>query len=452
MTCSRPFGARLTRVASLALSLAAVAALAQPGPSTSSAPPPNPLTLQSALGYALEHNPALRRTREQIREEEGVLVEARSSQLPAVIASGDYTRLDDELKTSPLAENDTWSVDVTVQQLLYAGGGVRAQVRGQRELLEAARLTYTAALNDTQLDVTQQFYDVLLARELIGVQEEALQVLDAALVNATHRRDAGSGSAFDVLRAEVAVANARPALIRARNGYRVAQDQLRATLGAPAIDATAQTELNVAGALMVPRQKIELLDAVTAARANRPELLRQERFGAAAEEAITGARSGYKPAVRAIAGYQWAKPSLGTNGRNHIEGWRAGIQADWAIFDGRATAGRVAQAQSRAAQARLTGEELRLAIEVEVRRAHSSLSESDELLVASERVIEQARESVRLAQARVQAGTATQLDVLEAQSALTLAQSNAAQAQHDYAVGLAALQRATGRTSSAAVL
>ena len=103
--------------------------------------------------------------------------------------------------------------------------------------------------------------------------------------------------------------------------------------------------------------------------------------------------------------------------------------------------------RSRAAQARLTGEELRLAIEVEVRRAYSSLVESDELLNASERVIEQARDSVRLAQTRVQAGTATQLDELEAQSALTLAQSNAAQAQRDYAVGLAALHRATGQTA-----
>jgi outer membrane protein TolC len=254
------------------------------------------------------------------------------------------------------------------------------------------------------------------------------------------------------LRAEVAVANARPALIRARNGHRVAQDQLRATLGAPAIDAAVQTDLHVEGVLTVDRQDIDLLNAVTAARAHRPELLRQERFGAAADEAITSARSGYKPSVRAIAGYQWAKPSLGIGGRDHIDGWRAGIQADWAIFDGRATAGRIAQAESRAAQTRLTGEELRLAIEVEVRRAHSSLLESDELLVASERVIEQARESVRLAQARLQAGTATQLDLLEAQSALTLAQSNAAQAQHDYAVGLAALHRATGRPSSSTTM
>ena len=440
-------GARLTRATSLAMALFVSAAFAQPAAEPASEQLPVPLTLESALSHALDHNPNLRRTREQIREETGVLVEARAAQLPALIASGNYTRIDDELKTSPLASNDSWAVDVTAQQILYAGGGVRAQVQGQRELLEAAKLSYTAALNDTQLDVTQQFYDVLLARELIGVQEEALRVLDAALVNARNRREAGSSSSFEVLRAEVAIANAKPGLIRARNDYRVAQDQLRATLGAPAIDSALQTELRVEGSLAVPRRQIELLDAVTAARVNRPELLRQERFGTAADYAIESARSGYKPTVRAIAGYEWAKPSLSLTGRDHVDGWRAGVQADWAIFDGRATAGRVAQARSRAAQARLTGEELRVAIEVEVRRAYSSLVESDELRNASERVIEQARESVRLAQTRVQAGTATQLDELEAQSALTLAQSNAAQAQRDYAVGLAALHRATGGTA-----
>ena len=428
-----------TAAALLGLALTLSAASGIPAPAL-----PRPLTLEAALGYAAEHNPGLLRTREVVREQEGVLVEVRAGLLPTLGTTGSYSRVDDQRLESPLYSDRAWSVDVTVKQLLYSGGGTQAKVRSQREQLEAARLTFTAALNDTLLSVHRQFYAVLLDRELIGVQEEAQQVLEAELAKARHRREAGSGSDFDILRAEVAVANSRPALIRARNTYRNAQDQLRATLGSTATDASQPTDLNVQGALAMPRHEVALIDAITAARAHRPELLQQERLAQAAEQGIVGARSGYQPTVSAVAGYEWAKPSLLTTPQSHLDGWTAGLQASWNIFDGRATSGRVAQARARANQVQFATEERQLAVEIEVRQAHSSLAEADELLTSSEKVVEQARESLRLSQSRFQAGIATQLDVLTAQSSLTQARSNLAQAQHDYAVASAALNRATG--------
>lgn len=405
---------------------------------------PRPLTLDAALQLATQYNPALQRTREQIREQEGVLVEARSLGLPSLAASGGYRRTDDKLFESPYSDDTNWTVDITARQVLYAGGGTRARIRGQREQLEAAKLTFTAALNDTVLAVRQQFYAVLLDRELISVQEEALRVLESELSNARSRREVGMGSDFDVLRAEVAVANSRPALLRARNAYRVAQDRLRALLGVSASDSNQMTDLDVRGSLEVPHREFALADALASARAHRPELLQQDRLIKAAEQGITNARSGYLPTVSAVAGYEWTKPSLITTTKNHLDGWSAGVQADWNIFEGRATAGRVSQARSRVSQARFAANERSLAVEVEVRQAHSALMEADELLESSGKVVAQARESLRLAQARYEAGTATQLDILQAQSALTEARSNLAQAQYAYATAFAALLRGMG--------
>lgn len=430
----------VARALALAWSFSAtLAAFAQTG-----APAlPRPLTLDAALTSAAAHNPGLLRTREQIREQEGVLVEARAAQLPAVAATGSYRRSERSLLESPLYESSNWTVQATATQVLYAGGGTSARIRGQRERVAAAQLAFAAALNDTLLAVRTQFYAVLLDRELIGVQEEALLVLESELANARHRRTAGTGSDFDVLRAEVSVANARPALIRARNAYRVAQVRLRATLGVSATPDPV-TDLAVEGALAVPHRDIALADALAAGRANRPEILQQDRLVQAADQGVASARSGYRPTVAAIAGYEWTKPSLLTTSQSSLEGWTAGLQASWALFDGRATAGRVSQARSRASQARLTADERQLAVEVEVRQVHSSLDEAAEVLGSSAKVVEQARESLRLAQARFSAGTATQLDVLTAQSSLTQSRSNLAQAQHDYATALAALQRAIG--------
>lgn len=402
-------------------------------------PLPRPLTLDVALDYAVAHSPTLLRTREQIREQEGVLVTARASRLPTVSANGSAARIDDHRLESPLYDDRSWSVDVTASQVLYAGGGLQAQERAQRAQLEAARLAFNAALSDTLLGVRQQFYGVLLAREVIAVREEALQVLESELTYARSRRDAGTGSDFDLLRAEVAVANARPGLIRARNALKIAQEQLRTTLGAA---STPSGDLDVQGSLVVPTREIALADAVAAARAHRPELLQQERLVQAADQGVIGARSGYQPTVSAVGGYAWTSPSLVTSSGN-LHGWSAGVQASWNIFDSKATAGKVTQARSRAQQSRLALEERQLAVELEVRTAHASLVEASEVLHASEQVVTQARESLRLSQTRYQAGLSTQLDVLSAQSSLTEARSNLAQAQHDYAVALASLQRAT---------
>jgi outer membrane protein TolC len=414
----------------------------------STPPLPRPLTLDAALAYASANNRGLLSTREQIREQEGVLIEVRADRLPSLDATGKYSRTDEEL-LAPGYRDDSWSAAVTVQQVIYAGGGVQARVRGQREQVEAAKLAFTATLNDTLLAVRKQFYDVLLARELIGVREEALRVLESELTNAQHRRAAGSGSDFDVLRAEVAAANARPALIRARNTYRTSQDRLRASLGAADNTSLQPTDLDVQGSLELPVRDIALADVIPAARANRPELLRQERLVQAAEQGITAARSGYLPSVSAYASYQWTQPTLVAATQDYLDGWTAGLQANWSIFDGRATAGRVTQARSRVNQARYGAEELQLTVDVEARQAHSALTEASELLVSSNKVVEQARESLRLSQARFQAGTATQLDVLTAQSQLTLARSNLAEAQHGYAVALASLNRAIGLTTAA---
>ncbi|MBI2513982.1 MAG: TolC family protein [Opitutae bacterium] len=426
----------------LVLPLLALAAATAPARAADTPPPlPRPLTLDAALAYALEHNPALLRTREQIREQEGVLVSARAARLPTLAASGSASRVDDRRLESPLAEDRSWSVDVTASQVLYAGGSLQAQERGQRAQLEAARLAFNAAVNDTLLSVRQQFSTVLLSRELIGVQEEALNVLENELAYARSRRDAGTGSDFDLLRAEVAVANARPGLIRARNAFKIAQEKLRTTLGAA---STSASDLDVQGSLAVPARDIALADAVSAARAQRPELLQQERLVQAAEQGVVGARSGYLPTVSLAAGYEWTRPSPVTTTAGNLHGWSAGVQASWSLFDSKATAGKVTQARSRAQQARLALEERQLAVELEVRTAHASLAEASEVLRASEQVVAQARESLRLAQTRYQAGLSTQLDVLSAQSSLTQARSNLAQAQHDYAVALASLERATG--------
>jgi outer membrane protein TolC len=83
-------------------------------------------------------------------------------------------------------------------------------------------------------------------------------------------------------------------------------------------------------------------------------------------------------------------------------------------------------------------------IEQEVRTAYSSFIEAREVLDSQKKVVERAEESIRLADARYDAGSGTQLDVLDAQTSLTEARTTQVEAARDYLVARARLERAMG--------
>ena len=160
-------------------------------------------------------------------------------------------------------------------------------------------------------------------------------------------------------------------------------------------------------------------------------------------ESVTTAKANYYPTLQAFGGWQLRKGFTNSYSDSN-DGWLVGVQSNWALFDGRATAGRVAQARSVLEQAKLSLTEAELDVEVEVRRAFSTWQEATELADASKKVVEQAEEAVRLATARYDAGTATQLDVLQAQVDLTTARTNQLQAYYSYNIAVATLRKAMG--------
>ncbi|MFM1749827.1 MAG: hypothetical protein RLZZ188_3493 [Verrucomicrobiota bacterium] len=408
-------------------------------------PVPESLDLPTAVRFALENSFAIRQARERIRQQDGVLLEVSAREIPRVGASALYQRNDRDISTGFPASDRTWQVSVTASQVLYSGGGVQSAVKGSKLVREAAVLELQAVINEALLQVRTSFYGVLLAREQIKVQESNLELLQQQLKTATDRFEAGTVSSFEKLRAEVAVANAKVPLITARNNYRLAIEALRLALGFTTPPAAAgRNEPAFVGTLDFTPRQFDRIAALEAARANRPDLARLSRLADSREEAVTAARSGGLPTVSAYGGWALRKGPTGSFG-DSSNGWLLGVQSDWAIFDGRATQGRVAQARSAFAQTQLALGEARLAVEVEVSRAHSQWQQASELAEASARVVEQATEAVRLANARYNAGTGTQLDVLSAQVDLTTARTNQIQAYYGYNVAVAALRKAMGQ-------
>jgi outer membrane protein TolC len=416
---------------------------------------PEKLDLSQALAIALDHNFAIRRAREQIREQEGVLTTVFAAALPGVSASGSYQKSAVPSFQVSSTQNPGvplivpsgryWRMNLTARQALYAGGGIKSSINAATLTREAAIFGLQETINAALLDVRTRFYTVLLAREDIKVQEQNLELLQSQLRDVTLRFEAGAISNFERLRAEVALANARPPLIKARNDLRLAGEELRRALGLmPAGGESSGQAPELIGALTFDPLQLELPAALDAARSGRPELRRLAKLLSAAEAGELTARADYYPSLALTAGGELRKGPT-ENFSDSLRGLRTGAQAQW-NGNPRATAGRVQQAESLIEQARLALGAAELAVQVEVRRALSSLEEAAELVGATRQSVKQAEEAVRIALTRYQAGMSPQLDLLQSQVALTAARTNQLRANYDHNVALARLRYALGQS------
>ena len=166
------------------------------------------------------------------------------------------------------------------------------------------------------------------------------------------------------------------------------------------------------------------------------------------DEAVVNAKAGYKPSVQVFAGYGGRSTQFSHDLLDELHGWEAGAQLSWNIFDGFITKGRIQEAEGRRQRTREELAEAERGVELEVRTAYSTFNEAQEVLRSQEKVQESAEEALRLAMSRTAAGTGTQLDVLNAQTALTEARTTQVLALHDYAVARARLDRAIGHPIS----
>jgi outer membrane protein len=407
-------------------------------------PVPDQLDLKSAVGFAIENNFAIRQARERIRQQDGVLIEVSARRIPSVAAAGSVQGNSDALSQSFPASDRSWNLSVTATQNLYSGGAVRSGVAGARLGREAALLDLKSVIQDSILNVRIAFFRVLLAGEKIKVQEQNVTLLQQELKNASDRFDAGTASSFEKTRAEVALANARVPLITANNERRLAIEALRQQLG-----FTTNTPENLRriptflGALEYRPTDLELGTALETSRARRPELQRLEKLVEAGGAAVAAAQAARKPSLDLVGGWQLRKGATNSFGDSE-NGTYIGLQSRWSVFDGRATTARISQARSVQEQSRLRLSEAQLAVDVQVRSAHSALQEARELAEASQKVVEQAQEALRLANVRYEAGTATQLDVLQTNVELTTARTNQVQAYYAFNVALAQLRAAMG--------
>jgi TolC family type I secretion outer membrane protein len=412
-----------------------------------------PLSLADTLNTALAQNATILKAKNDLEASHGVVVQTRAVALPQLTAAGQYKRTDRSLIESiPVpgvtpAPDQNWNAGVQIVQAIYEGGKLRAAIKAADVTKQQAVAQYETVVADTLLNVRLAYCDVLLAAQQIIVHEASVNLLQKELDDQRHRFDAGTVPHFNVLRAEVAVANERPNLIHAKNEYRIAKNNLANLLGynLPR-DVWENLPLNLTDNFDTAPWNVVLPDAIQQALARRTELLVLRQQVELQRLNIVNAKAGYKPTVQVFAGYGWNNSQFidpGDLGYT-LHGWNAGAQMSWNIFDGLLTHGKVIQANAQFAHTKTDLDDQSRQIELAVRTAYSDFIEARETLDSQLKVQEEADEALREANARAEAGTGTQLDVLDAETSLTQARTTQIQAQHDYVAARARLERAIG--------
>lgn len=328
------------------------------------------------------------------------------------------------------------SNSVTASLPIFTGGQLQAQI-GQakaqyRSMLSAEEQAYI----EMKETATTGYFNMLNATNMKALRQESVDRLQAHLDNVIAQYNVGIVARADVLRSEVELANAQQNYISAANGYDVAEATLNNIIGTP-----LDTTLVLKDSLQYVPYENDMEYCLAYSREHRPELKQAEYAIDAAEAAVVEARSGHMPKVSANASNSWS--SSNWPGDDNEE-WAVGVTASMNIFDSGVTWSKIHAAQENLAKAKESERQIKDSVELEVRTDYLNMREAEKRISTTQVAVAQAEEDYHIALVRYQAGVGTNLDVMDAQEALTEAKTNYYQALYNYNTSKAALNTSMG--------
>ncbi len=413
-----------------------------------------PLTLEDSIDIALKNSRVMNIARQGAMSAEARKREAITGFLPKFSTSYTYTRLNEEPSfafpgippTIPpsnmvMGTKDNYNWVIEARQPLFAGGGILANYQASKIAEDAALMEETARAQDVVLDVKTAYFNILRAQRLRDTARQSVEMLGAHRDAAQNYFRVGLIPKNDLLQAEVELANGKQANVKAQNAVEIAKSRLNTALKR---DLSAPLEI-VDSLAYQPLEKTfqECLDI---ARQNRPELKISELRAEQAGKMVRVAQSEFFPTVGLVGQYArfGDKASVDGSAYKDMESWQVMAVASWNFWQWGKTKFRVDAGRAAENQAILQSKELQDQVSLEIKNAYLLLQEAESQIAVSQKVIDQAEENYRISEARYRERVARATEVLDAQTLLTRAKSEYANALADYNISHARLQRAMG--------
>lgn len=357
-----------------------------------------------------------------------------------------YTAAATEPVTMVLGVRDNYTVQLAVDQVLFAGTALRQVHKASADMVQASEAQIRQARAEAAYSAEQAFYGLYLAREAVRVIEEAQGTMDAYVFDLDNLVKVGIGANSDLLSAQAQQSRTRLDSLKARRGVQVAEMAFRASLGIPEGESV---EL-ILGEPRAPDLPLDRESLLALARSKRPEMQALDATLGALDHYAKASWSSWVPTIALNGTYLGQNPNPYTmmlNPEGSAEWfWSTNVTlvATWNLWDqGAALFGHKAAVASLRQLKQQRGL-LNDMLPVEIESALGSYEEGIQAVELARVGLSQAEEAFRLEKNRFQNGMSNNTQMLLAQSTFSGARLSLLQAETTLRTSHAALRKAVG--------
>lgn len=399
------------------------------------------LSLEDALKLSLVNNKALQAVMEEPEIARGGILSSYNGLLPTISLLGSYVRHDDDAyRKQEIGSLNEYSAGIKVIQPIFHGGATQAELQMARLQACYSDERVRQQSETTLYNVTSNYYRVLLARQLLKVTKDAVTSAQAYLKDVICRQESGTATEYNVLRARVDVSLYQAEMIQQQNALNISKTQLLKDMG-----VSQESEIELTGKLVYHPIEPVFQGAVELAYRNRPDLRQAQAMVEMSEEAIYLTTSRYWPQVNAFAAGGWARPDPHKS-INDVWDSEAmvGVSVELSLFDGLRREGQLIESKALLSKRELELLDRQEHAVLQVHQALLSLRDAEQFVGSQRMNRQQAEEGLRLVEVGYSEGVNTEIDVIDARSALTRTMGLHYRAIFDYAMARLAMEKASG--------
>jgi len=410
--------------------------------------------LSQTIDAALEANLGLKQSKDDI-DAAAAAKRARGTEfLPTLNARYGYIRRDQPTSQALGIQNgqivevlvnpeDEYNFVTSFSQPIFTGFALYNQYKIADLGLDIAEFNEKLTHQNVILDAKNAYYSILKAQKLMGVADETVKQIAAQKEVAENMYQVGMSPLNDLLQSQVQLANAKQALITAKNNLAVAKSQFNTLLRRP-----VNSPVSVVDILDYTPWEHDIGYCLAQARELRLEIEVADLDVQIAEKDYQLSQRDYFPTVNLVGTYTKRGTDWDVDGGEGIgdkEFWDIRATATWDFWQWGRTRYGVKEKLSRLSQAKLRKQEILDNIDLEVKQAYLRTREAQINITTVEKAIEQAKENLRITEERYKEQVSTTTDVLVAQTLLTETMTNYYNALYDFKIAKAILYRALGQ-------
>lgn len=408
---------------------------------------PRPIELDEAVRLARRNAPAAVQARNSIRTSAAIVRTRYAAFIPSLsfgagVSKQDGSRFVPDFNTV-VSTDQPWRGrhNFNSNLELFDGGRRWFELRRAQADVDAAEASEVSQSFNVALQVKQQYYAVLAAREQRAAADKQLEQAEQQLRASTARVQAGAATRSDSLRSSIQVGNAQLAILTAENALATANASLSRLVGSVTIVTAVAADTAETGSIAVGDDELLAL-------AESGPVVEQANAGlAAAKQGSRAAKTPYLPTLSGSMGWSFAAQDAGFrfSGDSRNRNVSTGLSINFPIFNGLSREQQVVTARVAEENAVAQQRDAKLNARQQMVQQLGNFRTAEARVRIQQASVAAGEEDLRVQQERYNLGASTLLDLLNSQSTLDQTRQALIQARLDARTSKAQIEALIGR-------